>query len=107
VTRPLLFYADGCPKCRVLSRLIVGATAGVLRRVPAGGPEAAAWYDRHPGHRGRLMLIRGDDSVVLGRWVYPAMPAVVVRAWSSLVRWAAADVAARVRPPYRTGRSAR
>ena len=96
--RPLLFYAATCAKCRILSRVLVIATMGVLQREPLDGPTARAWYAGHPEGRGRLMLVRGDQSVVLGRWVYPAVPGVVARAWLAVARWAAADVTGLLRP---------
>jgi hypothetical protein len=96
----LLFYAAGCPKCRVLSRLIVIASAGLLRRAPVNGGEAEAWYERHPERRGKLMLVHGDESVVLGRWVYPAMPMVLARAWLTMAGWAAAGVARWLLPQH-------
>lgn len=84
--RPLLLYRATCPKCRLLSALVVAVSLGWVLRVPAQSSYAARLYARFgqsPGglaliyggayHAGRTMplwtLLAFAENLALARWL--------------------------------------
>jgi len=76
----VLLYAQGCPKCRFLSAVLIVLAAGALRRVPLERTEYAGFYEDHPEGRGYPALI-DDGRVTAGRAVFAAVPLFVVKSW--------------------------
>jgi predicted DCC family thiol-disulfide oxidoreductase YuxK len=75
--RRVLLYRGTCGKCRTLSRVIVLASLGRVRRVPIGSPEAEALYTRDPAARNRLALAHGA-AIQTGRAMTANLAGVVV-----------------------------
>ncbi len=58
--RPALLYRATCPKCRLLSAMIVSLSCGWVRRVPVDSPEAVRLYARFGQPPDRLALLYRD-----------------------------------------------
>ena len=83
--RPALFYKSACPPCQWMSRLVVLFSAGIIRRVPIEGEEAAQLYRIYPQYEGQLVLLH-NRRAVCGRMVFAAVPQTLVRTWVLLIR---------------------
>jgi hypothetical protein len=82
--RPVVVYAGSCPKCRVLSRLVVLASFGAVVRMPLEAPEwQKLYWEDLPEARGSPVLVVGN-RLVYGRRVFPAVASVVARSWAGL-----------------------
>jgi hypothetical protein len=84
--RPMLLYAGSCWKCRLLSRLVVIASLGVIRRVPL---EIPAWrkfyYEDYPQAQGYPVLF-WNGTPHFGAKVFVLTPLVVVATWGMRLR---------------------
>jgi hypothetical protein len=97
--RPALLYRATCPKCRVLSTMIVALSCGWIRRVPIDSPEALrlfAWFGQ-PGGRLALLYHGGFHS----GWTIPifALAALFEGIAGASGRWLVAGMAHRRRRP--------
>ena len=89
--RPLLLYAERCPKCRFLSRFVTVLALGALERVPLESEQARRFYDQeHPEAKGYPALVEGD-RFTFGARVLLAVPRLIIRVWTSrfmaLLEW--------------------
>lgn len=81
---PLLLYAESCPRCRFLARLVRFASLGAIRLEPM---EREVWrrfyHEDHPETRGHPVLFRQDGRTVWGPPVFLVIPALVIRTWAA------------------------
>ena len=81
---PVLFYADRCGKCRILSWIVIKASLHLIQRIPMDSAAALDFYQQHPEARGQLVLFHprfAEKKLAIGPWVYPLVPWVILRAW--------------------------
>jgi hypothetical protein len=72
--RPALLYRSTCPKCRLLSGMIVALSCGWVRRVPVDAPEALQLYARFRQPSGRLALLyHGDFRTGREIWIFAVL----------------------------------
>jgi hypothetical protein len=72
--RPALLYRATCPKCRLLSGMIVALSCGWVRRVPVVAPEAMQLYARFGQPAGRLALLyHGDFRTGREIWIFAVL----------------------------------
>jgi hypothetical protein len=74
--QPVLVFRGGCAKCRVLSRLAVLLSIGLLRRVAHDSPEGQALQHALGLTRVKLTLVT-HEKVVRGWRVLACLPLVV------------------------------
>lgn len=78
-TGPVLLYRATCPRCRFLSRLLVGLSLGTLRRIPVDSDEARELYDLHGQERGKLAVLHRGRFTTGGR-IVPALGIAIAEA---------------------------
>ncbi|HVS00366.1 MAG TPA: hypothetical protein VMW27_27315 [Thermoanaerobaculia bacterium] len=86
--RPLLYYSETCPRCRLLSRIVGWLSLDTLRRVPMDYWEAVDFYRENPRYAGKLVLFH-DRGVTVGGGVFLAVPWLIVKTWLGAARVAA------------------
>lgn len=89
--RAVLLYAQRCPKCRFLSRLVTLLALGAIERVPLEHDDARRFYDQeHPEAKGYPALVEAD-RFTFGARVLLAVPRLIVRTWTdrfmALLEW--------------------
>ena len=76
----VLLYRRTCAKCRILSQLVSMLSRHTLDRVPLDSDRAAAYLQRYPTARGKLVLITTEGHAV-GRRAALEAARRTVRAW--------------------------
>lgn len=78
--RSLLLYRATCPKCRLLSRIVVVLSCASVARAPISSPEAELVTQMYPHSKGKLALL-DRDRIVTGWGVVPAVLSCLIRTW--------------------------
>lgn len=82
--KPILLYRGTCAKCRLISRLVVGLSLGLVRRVPVLSPEARDLYDAYFIKSGKLALVGKGRMFTDARAVLEIVPMVLLAIRSKL-----------------------
>lgn len=79
-TSPYLLYRSTCPKCRLLSNLVVWLSLGQIQRLPTSSQAAQDLYEQFPASRGKLALVM-QGEILSDRKLYQQCLALIWRAW--------------------------
>ncbi len=79
--RIVLYYQGYCPKCKILSKMVVLMSFNFIKRIPLEVDDSIKlFFEDYPKAKGYPILFLGSKPVY-NYWVFPAVPFAIVLSW--------------------------